>query len=338
VNKTALAYSLVNNLRFIGFFLMTYIAAAHSSFLKRDIHKFIIFPALIVIAVGLLQKLTLHHNLLGYFYGKGTIPPYQTIDGNENLKRIQSTLRGANPLGAYLAMSLTAIAAFLKGHLWRDGALLAGGIVLFYSYSRSAWLGAIFSLWLLAWWMLLKRHHRTWLLSSLVVGVILFGSLFYLFKSQPIAQDTLLHTSDSSKSSISSNEARKTSIKNGVYDVTHQPLGKGPGTAGPASYRNEPHPTRISENYFLQIGQEVGVLGIGMFIAINALVARELWKIRENILAKFLLASLAGITFINLISHAWTDDTLSMLWWGTAGICLAPAIIPIKKKLKAKNA
>jgi hypothetical protein len=39
------------------------------------------------------------------------------------------------------------------------------------------------------------------------------------------------------------------------------------------------------------------------------------------------LASLIGISVINLVSHAWMDDTLSLLWWGLAGIALAPAII-----------
>ena len=67
-----------------------------------------------------------------------------------------------------------------------------------------------------------------------------------------------------------------------------------------------------------------------LFVAICVLVGRELWRHRSEQLAKILLASLVGITFVNLLSHAWTDDTLSYLWWGLAGICLAPRLVKDK--------
>lgn len=336
VNKTALIYAFIVNLRFIAFFIFTFIIASHSKFLRRNIGKIIIIPVFIVIIVGLVQKLAMPHAVLTYFYGKGTIPPYQTIDGNNQIQRLQSTLRGANPLGAYLVFGLTAIAALVKKRFVWALSLALGLIVLFYSYSRSAWIGVFISFWLLAWWTLLKSHHRIWLTASAISILLTVGGGFYLLKSKPIAQDTLFHTSSLSKSPVSSNEARRTSLKNGVRDVLHEPLGRGPGTAGPASFRNKPHTTRVAENYYLQIGQEVGVIGMAIFIAINVLVAKQLWARRDSMLAHLLLASLAGITFINLISHAWADDTLSLLWWGLAGICLAPGILT--GRLTSKNA
>src|SRR5207253_8579957 len=45
---------------------------------------------------------------------------------------------------------------------------------------------------------------------------------------------------------------------------------------------------------------------IAVFAAINILLGRELWQRRNSLLAKVLLASLIGLTFVNLISHAWT--------------------------------
>jgi len=36
-----------------------------------------------------------------------------------------------------------------------------------------------------------------------------------------------------------------------------------------------------------------------------------------------LLASLIGLIFVNLVSHAWADDTLAYVWWGLAGIALS---------------
>jgi hypothetical protein len=58
-------------------------------------------------------------------------------------------------------------------------------------------------------------------------------------------------------------------------------------------------------------------------------------------LARVLLASLAGIIFVNLLSHAWTDDTLAYLWWGLTGIALAPILSERQKanvkRLKTKS-
>jgi hypothetical protein len=327
VNRTALIYSFIINLRFIGFFILVLIVASYNDFLQRHLIKIIIIPAVIVIVFGVAQEFVLPMKFMDYFYGGNTIPPFQTIDGNTGLQRIQSTLRGANPLGAYLVLALTVFAAFIKRRPLRWVSLLGGFTLLFYSYSRSAWLGTLIALWLLSWWTALKSHHKTWLISSIFVIVLLVGGMFYLFKNSSEAQNTFLHTSSQSKSTISSNEARRIALKSGIHDVVHQPLGGGPGTAGPASFRNKPHGTRIAENYYLQIGQEVGVIGMATFITINIFVARELWLRRQDLRAHVLLASLAGISFINLVSHAWTDDTLSLLWWGLAGITLAPAIM-----------
>ncbi|HEU4984309.1 MAG TPA: hypothetical protein VFT58_01605, partial [Nitrososphaera sp.] len=72
--------------------------------------------------------------------------------------------------------------------------------------------------------------------------------------------------------------------------------------------------------------QEVGVVGLLLFIAINVQAAALLWLRRNNVLARILLASLVGITLVNFLSHAWTDETTSLLWWGLAGLALAPAL------------
>ena len=334
VNKTALLYSLIVNLRFVGFFIITYIVASHNMFLKKHVVKILIIPAAIVVSVGLLEKLVMPNSFLAYFYGHKTIPPYLTVDGNSKIQRVQSTLRGPNPLGAYSVLVITAFTAFIKQRYLKFILVAATLIVLFYSYSRSGLIGAFISVWLLAWWMLLKSHHRLWLISSAIVIGLLVGGAFYALKSKPIAQDTFLHTSSTSGSPITADKSRLTSLRSGMHDVFHEPLGRGPGTAGPASFRNIPHPPRIAEDYYLQIGQEVGVLGIAIFLAINVLVAKQLWLKRQEMLAKVLLASLVGITFVNLVSHAWADDTLSYIFWGLAGICLAPVIISDRHKQK----
>ena len=68
----------------------------------------------------------------------------------------------------------------------------------------------------------------------------------------------------------------------------------------------------------------VGWLGVAVFLAIVTLVGIELYeKVSESPLALAALASCIGIAFINLLSHAWADNTLAYVWWGLAAIALA---------------
>src|SRR3569833_1432157 len=294
VNKTALVYSLIINLRFFGFFLVCASLAALSGWLYKHWLKILLAPAVAVVAFGLLQRLVLPFDFLKHFgYGPKTIPAYQTVDSNIDYRRIQSTLRGANPLAAYL--NLVIPASFLVR--WRPGKyLFTLGLIacLFFSYSRSAWIGVMLSLGFLAWLQIEKRRHLQWLALAAVLAAIAVGGGLYIFGGRQSVLDTLLHTSSHSTSAVSSNAQRSAAIIQAALEVWHQPLGRGPGTAGPASFRN--NAPRIADNYYLQIGQEVGLIGIALFLLINLLVARQLWAQKHTSLAAILLASLIGIS------------------------------------------
>jgi len=212
-------------------------------------------------------------------------------------------------------------------YLWL-ASLSAALVVLFYSYSRSALVGLALAIASFGW-ILIKRPTAKWITAG-ILSMLLISGLYLGFRSNQRIQDIFLHTSSSSASAASSNEVRNAALKDSFRDVTRQPLGRGPGTAGPASLRNN-HPARIAEDYYLQIAQEVGVIGLTIFLAILALTVRQLWLARQDMLPRLLLASLVGISFVNLVSHAWADDTLSLLWWGLAGVALAPAILKANK-------
>jgi O-antigen ligase len=337
VSRLALIYSLIINLRFITFFIICAVVAANSNFLTKHWRKILFLPSYLVIIFGLAQKFVLPLDFLKHFgYSPHTIPAYQTVDASLDYRRVQSTLRGANPLGAYLVLIIPGIVMTLKkGRQIPRLGLLAAFLVLFYSYSRSSWVGVAIALGLLIW-IGISRYQLRWVFLSLLATVIVVGSPYLFSSNAPNAQDTFLHTSNVSKSPQSSNAVRSTAIKKAAKDVWHQPLGRGPGTAGPASFRNEGHSARVAENYYLQIGQETGIIGMAIFIAINILVGIELWH-RQDPLARTLVVSLAGLMFVNLLLHAWTDDTIAYLWWGLAGIALAPAILDSRHKQNAKT-
>lgn len=327
VNTEALVYGLGINLRFLLFFLICAVVASGSGFLVSHWRKILLLPAAVVLLFGIMQKFALPYDFLRHFgYGDNTIPAYQTVDNDLEHRRIQSLLRGANPLGAYLILIIPALLLCLKKRkVLRWLGLGSALLVLFFSYSRSAWLGVMIAGLVLAVLMVKRTRNLRWLFALAGLTLVFMVSFAYSLRDNDTAQNVLFHSSENSRSAQSSNAARLQALENGVKDIASEPLGRGPGTAGPASLRNN-NPARIAENYFLQVGQETGIIGMGLFIAINALVALKLWQRRREQLALILFVSLIGISFVNLISHAWADDTLAYIWWGLAGVALAPTI------------
>jgi hypothetical protein len=332
VNDQALVYGLFADLRFLGFFLMMAVLASCNGLLRRHWQWFVAVPAVFVVVFGLMQ-LALPYDFLRHFgYGPSTIPAFQTIDNKLDYQRIQSTLRGANPLGAYLVLCISLLVAMWykirRYGVWFAAALLLAVSCLFLTYSRSAYIGAAASLAALLFVVIPRSARLRLAIVAVAVGLVVGGGVFIL-RDNNLVQNALFHSDETSSSQESSNAGRARAIEKGIYEVLHEPFGRGVGSAGPASARNV-QPARISENYFLQIGQEAGWLALGLFIAICAAVFIRLWQLRNTPLALGLLVSFVGLTLINVVSHAWADDTLGLLWWGLAGIAIGSAILKPK--------
>jgi hypothetical protein len=328
VTPKALFYGLLINLRFLFWFLAVLLTVQRSPWLTRQWPRYVLAPAAVVVIFAVLQYILLPHDFLVHFgYDTATtIAPIETINHNDSYIRVQSTLRGANPLGAYLVIILSVLAAlFTRGRRRIICAVFGvlGAFALYASGSRSAWIGMLLSIALLAW-LLIRGRRAQLLYAAIGTGFILLAGIgFLMFRHNAGLQNAVLHTQDNSAVATTSNEAHASAVIQGLKDVAHQPLGDGPGTAGPASVYNGPYGGRIAENYYVQIAQEVGWLGLALLLSILVLVGIELYqRAGESTLALALFAAFIGIAFINLLSHAWTDDTLAFLWWGLAAISL----------------
>jgi hypothetical protein len=330
VTGTAVLDGIILNLRFLLFFTVTWTLTKKTSVLYMNWRKLLLTPALVVVGFGLLQRFALPIDFLRHFgYGPGTIDPYETVDQKQTYVRIQSTLRGANPLGAYLVVVLTAIATVVtrvKNQSHKLVWVLLGLLtltVLFFTYSRSALLGAVVSVAILvALGMRHRPHLWRWSAAVLISILIIVAGAFSALRDNDRFQNTFFHTDEHSASSVSSNSGHLQALKAGTKDILKHPLGSGTGTAGPASVHNDGK-VRIAEDYFVQIGQETGILGALLFMSITALCGVALARREHDSLARVLLASLIGISIIGLFSHVWTDDTLSYIWWGFAGVAIA---------------
>lgn len=326
----ALVFGLAINLRIVSMFLIGGVVAYYLKPTRDTLTKLILFPAGVVVGFGLLQIFLLPYDFLAHFgYIDGvTIAPFNTIDQQIDQLRIMSTLRGPNPLGAYLILPLLIVVSKMQEATSRKKQLLTAFcillpaiIVLYGSHSRSAWLGFVVASGL----YVLLSVSKKWRLILVSVGIIAasLGSLgLYQIRDTNFVQNVILHDNPEVGPEQTSNSDHTLAIKNALTDIKEELItGCAPGCAGPASFY-DPDGAKLSENYYLQIAQEVGVVGLGLFIAIDILVGVELFKRRSDSLALVLLTSLIGISVANLLLHVWADDTIAYVWWGLAGAVL----------------
>lgn len=329
VSTKALFFGLLLDCRYFIFFGVVWIISLKNKTLISLVPKIILYPALIVVGFGLLQIFVLPNNFLAHFgYNSSTILPFQTINNNSKYVRILSTLRGSNPLGAYLIIPITylglllfkKIKKFPKINLNLVIFLIGSLVVLVFSFSRSAWIGAFLSILLIVLLSLESAQAKKRLLLLGLVLLIILGFVVFIERHNPKIQNLFFHTQNHSASSISSDQAHLNSTISNLKELIHRPLGGGPGISGPASIYNKYHSAMIPEDYYLQIGQEVGVFGLIIYLAINFTILIKLYKNRKNTLHLMLFCSLIGIMVVNLFLMAWTDDTLAYLWWGILGM------------------
>lgn len=345
-----LAAGLAINLRIVSFFLVSQTIFSYLKVSRRELLAVIAIPLSGVVLFGLLQMFLLPYDFLVNFgYNvETTIAPFNTIDQQLDQLRIMSTTRGPNPLGAYLILPILLLVANIHTFLgriwnmeegiWKKGKLqnkktisyllfsisylLSALVVLYGSHSRSAWVGFVLSAGVFILMSAPKKIRVLLITLGLMTGLI-SGLLAYQYRETSFVQNVIIHDNPEIGPEVTSNSERRSAYTKATSDISQRPLlGCAPGCAGPASFY-DPDGARLSENYYLQVGQEIGVFGMLLFVTFIILVAKELYQRREDKMSLVLLASLVGISVANVFLHVWADDTLAYVWWGVAGAFLA---------------
>ena len=332
------------NMRFILFFGLVFVAIRLYPQLYRLFLNVFIGGALVVVGFAILQVTVLPNDFLKYIgYGESTIMPYMTVDNNETYVRINSTLRGPNPLGVYavvvLSIVLTAWLAGPRKFTQRESIIagvLAGGsvIALWASYSRSAALAALAAVAIVLFIIYGQRISKGIWLAVGLTGLVLISSLVILRDTQFVSQ-VILHEDPNEGNNVNSNDGHAESLMDGAERMARQPLGAGVGSTGSASLLTD-KPV-IIENQYLFVAHETGWLGLGLFLVINYIVLEQLWRRRQQWLAFGVFASGVGIAVAGLFLPVWVDDTVSIVWWGLAAIALAIPLAKLKKPKKVKK-
>lgn len=323
--------------RFVVYFLFIY-TLLH---IERSVWGYIVIPAIAaavgVALFGVLQVLILPKDILvSLGYGANTIQPYLTVDNNEAYIRINSTLRGPNPLGLYIAIMASFIVGYLMTRLKNDVYVrvvtfaaigLVGLFVLMHTHSRSAYITAMVTAMLFSSIVLRRAPQIRKIVTGITVTVIFLaaGALAVTWQT-PFVQQVIFHTDVYEENNINSDEQHHASVQAAIAAVMNKPFGAGIGSTGSASlFSDTPF---IIENYYLFVAHEVGWIGLLLFIGLWVYVLYELLR-KATPMSTALGASGVGIMIAAMVLPVWADDTVALTWWG-----LAAAVLAVERKYK----
>lgn len=326
---TATVAGLAIDLRYILFFGLVYVLIRVAPQYRSLLLKVAAVGAAIVVGFAALQVFLPRDILSSIGYGKDTIAPYLTVDKNPDYVRVNSTLRGPNPLGAYAGMVLALLAALViaKGRQFvRKYAVVleiltvCSVVALWISYSRSALVAGVVAVGVVCAATIMRRlSRRSWIILSVIVCATIGGLI--AGQNSSFVSNVLLHENPDGGSAISSNDDHVSSLQTGTDRLLRQPFGAGVGSTGSASLHGDS--PIIIENQYLFIAHETGWLGLLLFVVVFGLVIVRLWQRRTDWLALGLFASGIGLALIGLLLPVWVDDTVAIVWWGLAAIAIA---------------
>ena len=318
------------NMRFFCLFIIThFVGSSYKNQIKlKLILKIVVVSLGIVSLFGLLQSTVLPRNFLSHFGYDGTvIPSYFTIDGVGGLIRFSSTLRGPNVLGAYMVVTIPILVSFwifIRKELSFYYQILFGATLffstatLYFTYSRSAWVGLFVAL-VTYLFFVFKKYKLQMLIFAALLSVAAI-ILVVPNRNTYFIQQVVFHVDPSEQSGINSDDQRLQSLQNGLSGVKNNVLGHGIGSAGtPSTYGDKP---TIVENYFLDTAYQLGYLGLALVSLIYLYTYKQLWAIRNNWLAVSLMSSFFGLIVASMFWPVWSDETVAYTWWGVAGFVL----------------
>ncbi|MDZ7785841.1 MAG: O-antigen ligase family protein [Candidatus Saccharibacteria bacterium] len=307
----------------------------------RKLGEVLLGVSTIVCLLGVAQFVLPSDVMTTFGYGKdrGTKASF-AIDDKPDLPRAFSTIRDPNSLGAFLIIPITLIwsVLFKKEHeqkrLLLSGLLMLHGLVLFLTFSRAAWIGVAISVLVASWlhyksWI--KQHRRSIIAAMLVLAVGLF-SFGYAFRDQYFVQNVIYHSDENTEADLDSNALHYELAEGGLREFSENPVGDGPGTAGIVSIQNDGKGL-LTENYYIQILHEVGVIGLAIFVGFFGYIIYALKK-SKSALGLTLFATGIAYAVMCLVMHLFTNEAVTTQWWLLAGTILALSATPSKPKRK----
>ncbi|HVW66215.1 MAG TPA: hypothetical protein VHA78_00620 [Candidatus Peribacteraceae bacterium] len=269
----------------------------------------------------------------------GPLAAFQQI-GGLNVNRIQGPMSGPNQLGIWLlipiSIALLRVQKKAGAKLWALLIILL--IALLMTFCRAAWVATFVMLLIIVYpWLRNHSSRRMWYGGAFTLLVLVFAAAA-LFPGELVR--------------VSSTRGHLEHPLQAVQMMIAHPFGQGLGSAGPASNhvsdacvllrpqddpswaKSQPNlcvflgDTQVQpmnrvcqcpflpENWYLQIGVELGWIGFVVYLALIVLVLVRLTRIHEvhgEGMAFFLM--FLGISVAALFLHAWEDAAVAYGAW-----------------------
>lgn len=298
---------------------------------ERKLARVVLASACVVAVLALLQFILVPTAFLAQLgYGPSTILPFQGVHSEFPFGRSFATLGGPNQLGTYLIVPFgLSLALAVKARSRKIRVIASVLTALFVAaamttFSRSALLGFCVTTAFVVLLAIPKKYRLLagvlFVASAMTVGLVLWGILTN--ENASILDRFLLRGDLASSGIIGSDEGRVAALVKGWATISSFPGGLGFGTAGPASfYAVKP---LLTENWYLQIAIEVGLIGLGLMLLLLAHIVRQVRQHgpRDPIRIGY-AAAVLGVMVAALFLHSLADSTLAILLLGMGGLLYA---------------
>lgn len=312
--------------RYDYMFLWILFIVRHFDFSKEQIKKAfkaVVFGGLVSLVLGYIIHYFIkpeNMTMFGFRNDWSTWYPGQSLAfcqrlENQELCRMSGTFAGPNQLGAYLVVLIPILCMWRKEVTERiNQTSLKRGIpalfiflafyALIQTYSRGALIGVMVAMLILftyqcSFWKRIKKKH------------VLFGLIGVFAVAM-----TLMLTIGDTLIRPESTSGHIAAWMIGLRKMFAHPLGLGLGSAGPASYRFA-NPI-IPESWYLQVGVELGVVGLALFFGVLVTLAKKLIRSKHIIV----LSSFLGVLTIALFLHTLEDSAVSITLFSLIGLNL----------------
>lgn len=320
------------NVRFVVILFLGVIVGSLNSKYTNKLFRSVVYFGIIGVILGLLMSFMPNNTLSSIGYdaaGSDTIgAPAASYYVSDNLpiKRLNGSFRSPNSLGVYLLIPLTIVIFYRpldirKQYRCAIGITLIAGILL--TFSRSAWLGLVA---LSGFYFFQKMNLKDIKKHLLVAAAIIAGlGLAFSALSQTHFGSNLLLHQNKDQSNGATNK-RVEIYKENFTRILHEPIGKGSGyTNYGGRIGQESSYIGSTENSYLQVGLELGWIGIALFVSLLYYTHKACKSFPKKHRLVF-ISLLSCILMVGLFIPIWTDEVVSLTWWGLFGVALGSKI------------
>lgn len=276
---------------------------------KNIILWVLLISGIAVTFVAVLELIGINIPLGSTMFDVGGLDQIHTVEGLGS-HRLQSILAGPNALGLFmLAQSILGLTVYPKIIKYGWLSLILFIPILFFTFSRSSLIALVIVL--IAWLINLFIHSSQKVRIAQIMAVIVttFFICGWWFNDAIDWRGFLLH---GTSTELRMEQYQR--IWDSKYDIGL--LGRGAGTAGPSSqYRLDNGSNHWTENIYLDLFEEYGLIGISLYLLLTGSILVELLKRSRDELNKSALLALIGFAVAGLFINYYTGQVGIFMYW-----------------------